>query len=167
MMSDSSERTIPPGIGYVSDPRKHRHSAPGLAGTSETVTVEMFVHQLRKALKDQPDAKIVVDGESVTVLRRSPDGPDVTAILSEGRCTLSIGAWHEDMESFDATLAYAKLAVEGDLRVRIDKIGRKPWQYALERRLEDNSWREESVVVFPRLNLLRRQKTTHYLRNAG
>lgn len=91
----------------------------------------------------------------------------MTAILSGGHCTLAIGAWHEDMESLETTLAYAKLAVDGDLRVRVDKIGGKPWQCALERRLDDDSWREESVVVFPRLNLLRRQKTTQYMRNAG
>ncbi len=127
----------------------------------------MLAHQLRKALQDRPDARIVVAGNSVTVMRRSPEGPDVTAILADGRCTLAIAAWHEDMPSLDATLSYAKLAVDGDLRVRVDRIGGKPWQYALERRLGDDSWIEESVVVFPRLNLLRRQKTTHYLRNAN
>lgn len=133
--------------------------------SSEGNPVELFAHRLQTALRDHPGTQMEVHSDSVTVLRVTPTGPDVTAILSDGRCTLAIGPWHEDMESLDATVTYVKMAVCGDLRVRIDNLGGKPWQYALERHLEDGSWQEESVLILPRFSLWAKQKTTHYLHN--
>jgi hypothetical protein len=97
----------------------------------------------------------------------SPEGPDVTAFVTPGRCALSIGAWHDDMQSLDMTIDYVKLTLDGKLRVRVDKIGGKTWQNALERQQEDGTWREESVLTYPRFNLFGRRKTTQYLQNAG
>jgi hypothetical protein len=135
-------------------------------GVDDAGSLANFTHQLKRELRSRPEAQVIIENESVTVLRLTPQGPDVTAIISEGRCTLAIGAWHDDMDSIDVTLAYVRMAVEGDLRVRVDKLGGKPWKYALERRLEDGSWQEESVLELPRFPFLARQKTTHYLQNA-
>lgn len=133
--------------------------------THDADALGTFVKHLRRELKGRPDVQLVSQDDAVTVLRVSPNGPDVTVILSDGRCTLAVGTWHDDLVSMDVALEYVKLAVEGHLRVRIDQLGGKPWQYALERRIDDGSWREESVMLVPRFTLWARKKTTHYLQN--
>lgn len=156
-------------IGYMPDVIDYATDAEGgrVPVSRDRVSFDVFTQQLRRQLIGRPEAQVVIENDAVTVLRLTPQGPDVTAIISEGRCTLAIGAWHDDMDSIDVTLAYVRMAVEGDLRVRVDKLGGKPWQYALERRLDNGTWQEESVVVLPRLALWRREKTTHYLQNAA
>lgn len=126
-----------------------------------------FARQLRNELAAHPTAQVTTGVTTVTVLRVSPAGPDVTVFFSEGRCTLAIGGWHDDLVSMDVVLDYVKMAVAGTLRVRIDQIRGKPWKYVLERQREDGNWSEESVMVVPRLSALwARQPTTHYLQNA-
>lgn len=128
-------------------------------------SVDELATHVRRAVAGRPDAQVLVDTDSVTVLRLTPEGPDVTAILADGRCTLAIGSWYDDMYSLDLTLAYVQMAVEGNLRVRVDRLGNKPWQYALERRAADGTWHEESVVTLPRFRLWAGEKTTTYLHN--
>lgn len=162
-MGDSTEHTMPPTVGYASHPAEQKSSARN-GGAYE---IQALISELRRAIRDRPDATMIIDDGSVTVLRLSPEGPDVTAFVTPGRCALSIGSWHDDMQSLDMTVDYVKLALAGALRVRIDKIGGKTWQNALERRQDDGTWREESVLTYPRLNLFNRRKTTQYLQNAS
>lgn len=123
--------------------------------------------ELAHALRHRDSAKIMLDGDCVSIPRLSPDGPDVSAVFRDGRCTVSIGCWHDDMPAREQALDYILKAVDGSLRVRIDRIGGKIWQCALEQRDADGQWTEESVLVFPRFTLWPRQKTTTYLVNAS
>jgi hypothetical protein len=142
------------------DERSGHPSADGDAGA-----MLRFARQLRRELRDERNARVVIEDNAVTVLRVTPHGPDVTVIFSNGRCTLAIGSWHDDLVSLDTVMEYVKLAVTGGLRVRIDQLSGKPWKYALERRLDDGAWQEESVLMIPRLAFWNRRQTTTYLQN--
>ena len=163
LMSDSTENTMPPSIEYASQPAE-RKAAAHIGGAYD---IKALILELRRALRDRPDATMIIETGSVTILRLSPEGPDVTAFVTPGRCALSIGAWHDDMQSLDMTIDYVKLTLDGKMRVRVDKISGKTWQNALERQQEDGTWREESVLTYPRFNLFGRRKTTQYLQNAS
>lgn len=167
-MTDSSGKSALPTVGFSgSEVGSTFYREPnGAVRGREPNSVQHFADALGRSLRGRPEAQVVIEDDSVTVLRLTPDGPDVTAIISEGRCTLAIGAWHDDLYSLDVTLNYMKMAVEGSLRVRVDRMNGKPWKYALERRYDDGSWKEESVLELPRFSLWgRRRISTTYLHN--
>lgn len=154
-----------PAVGF-SDTDVAPSVRPQDARALEGAPVQKFADALGRSLRARPEAQVIIENDSVTVLRLTPDGPDVTAIIADGRCTLAIGAWHDDLYSLDVTLDYMRMAVEGSLRVRVDRMNGKPWKYALERRLDNGSWQEESVLELPRFNLWgRRRISTTYLHN--
>lgn len=152
---------MPPALGYATSAADTATDTPARA----VLTIDALAANLARTFRDRADVKIETGDGFVRVGRLSARGPDVAANLVDGRCTLSIGGWHDEMQSLDVAADYIKMAVAGQLRVRVDRLGGKPWQIALERRLDDGSWQEESGIRFPRFNPFRRGKTTEYLQN--
>lgn len=120
---------------------------------------------LRERLRSYPDAQFLIDGDTVTVLRLAPDGPDVTAWISETGYVLSIGGWHDEMPSSDATLTLMVMVVEGRARVKVDLVRKRPWRYTLQLRIAERAWIDESVLQVPWLLMGRRSMSTYYQQN--
>jgi hypothetical protein len=158
-MTDSRDRTMPPAMPFAPSADARRVVVP--SGDE----VAFIARELRRALAHRSTVKVIVDGDTVFVPRLLPAGADISAHVADGRCSLAIGSWHDDMLSSEMALKYAIWAVEGNIRVRIDRLGGKLWQCALERRVGDGEWLEESVLAYPRFRLWPRQKTTEYLQN--
>lgn len=110
--------------------------------------------------------RVSVEGDTVVIPRLYANGPDISVLVADQRCTVSIGPWFEDMPSLDMALEYVTRAVDGSLRVRIDSLGGKPWKFILEREVA-GEWVEDSAVVLSRITLWKRDVATRYLRNVA
>lgn len=120
--------------------------------------------QIVLALRHRQDATILVEDLGVTVLRVSPEGPDLTASVLDERFVLSIGGWHDEFPSLQRMLAYIEEALDGALRIRRDYLNGKVWRITLERRETDGSWSSDNAIEYPRLGFQRKVVTT-YLQN--
>lgn len=100
-----------------------------------------------------------------TVKSASPSGFDVSLLTDSGRCTLALGSWYDDFDCIGTAMSYFDLALNGGVRVRIDKVGMEPVQWAIERHLGDEVWVEEGLmgVLWHRCD---RPRQSVYLRNA-
>lgn len=124
-----------------------------------------FFSDLRERLRSHPDVQFIIDGDTVTVLRLAPNGPDVTAWISEAGYVLSIGGWQDEMPSSDATVTLMAMVVEGRARVKVDLVRKRPWRYTLQLRSADSVWFDKNVLRVPWLFLGRRSMSTYYQQN--
>lgn len=155
-MADTSE-VAPPGA-VPSDIAKCDGDAAGKSLSYR------FSSQIVAGLKRRDDITILVENLSVTVLRLSESGPDITASFLDDRYVLAIGNWHDDFPSISLMLDFIERALDGALRVRRDYANDKLWRVTLEERSEDQTWGALNQISYPRF-ALRGAITTSYLQN--
>jgi len=98
-----------------------------------------------------PHAHIIREKDSICVPASSPSGLGIALMTDANRCTLVLGSWYDDCDCVTTALEYIENALLGRLRVRVDRIGSEPHQWAVERRMPDGSWSEEALMCTLRL----------------
>lgn len=121
---------------------------------------------IRAALGNATKSTVIEEGNSITILRLSPCGPDLTVLWTECGIVLSIGPWHGDVGSPEVANSYIARALTGSLRVRIDKLNGKPWKFAIELQDDRGNWQPEDEIVFFRFRFPGRNTlSTTYMQN--
>lgn len=143
-----------------------RKPKPSTVQNPSPTRVEQLFEEVTRVVAFDFNVMMVVEDNRIRIPARDSRGPDI-AIVAEGqRITLTIGPWYDDFQSTDLIVEYVRWALNGTLRVRVDRMRDRPVCVALELRFPDGSWQEDCAMKFG-IPLFRRQAIeTFYLQNA-
>lgn len=102
---------------------------------------------------------------AITIPASVAQGFAVRVIVADGGYIVCFGNWHTTLASRHQVLRYVEDALAGDVRLKCERIGGKPWRYTVERHDRNGGWTEEDVLEFARFRF-GRALSTEYRRNA-
>jgi len=108
--------------------------------------------------------ELVAGSDFIRICGSEPRGFDIVLSLVAGGYVLSLGGWHDEFTDVEAALCYMQLALAGNLRLKIECCGRKVRSWVIERRCDDDGWREEGFLIAAP-SWWPRPVTTHYFQN--
>lgn len=71
-------------------------------------------------------ANIQMRDQVISVHGSGPFGIDIGLCLHEGRCTLWLGGWHDEMPDVDMALGFVARAIDGRLRLKVLCVHHRP-----------------------------------------
>ena len=121
--------------------------------------------QIEQFVAACPGAQLVRGVHTMRVLAGKPSGFQLSLALDDRHCTLTFDQWSMPFPRNDQTaLELFELALHGDVRIRVDAIGARPWRWTLERRTPDGVWQTEQSMGGLKLRFWGR-KSVAFLRN--
>ena len=123
--------------------------------------------QIEQMLAACPRARHVRGLRSLSIPASGPEGFDVMLALDQSECILCFDGWSLEFNRPEQALHYVELALHGEMRLKIDSIGGRPWRWTVERLGPDRAWLVENVMGFLRLRFWGEKRVTYLCNDFG
>jgi hypothetical protein len=109
---------------------------PGLGGRSGGEIESARQGLLALAAPD----RIETGPNCVTVHDVSGTGFNVSLLRTQSHWVVFFDGWHDEFQDLPSALRLCAEALAGDLRLRVDLSGGKPWRWTVERQAGEGRW---------------------------
>jgi hypothetical protein len=109
------------------------------------------IEEIKARLREYPKVKYETTASSITVLRASDDGFNVTLDMAPGGYTVSFNGWHEDFEDASEALDCFAFGLSDECRLKEYRRGNSAYRWAVESK-QNGQWvtdSETGLFIFP------------------
>jgi hypothetical protein len=98
-----------------------------------------------------PVGRLSIGDELLAIRARNNDEFNIAILACNGNLIVALDDWHDEFYDIEAAVAFVSQAILGNIRLRVDRIGGRPWRWTVERRSFNGLWIElyvNSIFIF-------------------
>ena len=112
----------------------------GLKCPAEADEASPLIAVRRLLLALAPHDCISLTQDCLTIRPATGTGFTISLLRGPGSWIVFFDGWHDEFPDLEMVLALIRQALSGEVRLRVDRMGQKPWRWTVERRLGDATW---------------------------
>lgn len=84
--------------------------------------------------------RMALTGDCLTIDQVNETGFTISLLRSSDCWIVFFDDWHDEFPDLEMVLVLIGQALSGNVRLRVDRMGQKPWRWTVERKLADRTW---------------------------
>ena len=128
------------------------------------LTAELDIRPIVALIKSLvPIDRVTIGKRHVFIAAADNTGFDVSIVASMGHWIVSLDDWYEDFHNIESARFLIECALNGQIRLKVERLGGAPWQWTGEKRANDNRWIEVFSGGYARFRLWRKIECVYLL----